>query len=485
MRLIRAGLKFRVELHADAEVVLRYFHGLDDPAVRRGAADDHACFCECLSVIVIELIAVAVAFIDMGNAIAARHLRALRDLARVAAEAQCAAHIDGAGLVRHEIDNLIEAVLVEFAGVCIRDAAHVAGILDDGNLHAEANAEVRDVALSCVLCGIDHTLDTAVAEAAWHKDTIAALEHFGSVFLRDELGINPIDLDLRAVLIAGMVECFDDGKICVMQFDIFADKTDGDGLFAAADLLYHAAPLGHIRLFCLEVQLAADNAGEIVFLQHNRCFVQHRDRHVFNNTVRFYVAEQGNLVENARIDRLIAAQDNDVRGDAHTLHFFYRVLGRFRLMLAGAFEVRHKRDMNEKGVFLTDLERNLTNGFEKRLAFDIACRAADLGDDDVCIRLVADAVNEVLDLVRDVRNDLNGLAKVLAAAFLVEDVPVDLAGREVGEFIQVFVDEALIVAEVKVGLCAILGHVNFAVLVRAHGARVNVDVRVKLLCGDL
>ena len=30
-----------------------------------------------------------------------------------------------------------------------------------------------------------------------------------------------------------------------------------------------------------------------------------------------------------------------------------------------------------------------------------------------------------------------------------------------------------------------LGHVNFAVLVRAHGARVNVDVRVKLLCGDL
>ena len=83
------------------------------------------------------------------------------------------------------------------------------------------------------------------------------------------------------------------------------------------------------------------------------------------------------------------------------------------------------------------------------------------------------------------RDDLNGLAKVLAAAFLVENVPVDLAGREVGEFIQVFVDEALVVAEVKVGLCAVLGHVNFAVLVRAHGARVNVDVRVKLLCGDL
>ena len=227
MRLIRAGLKFRVELHADAEVVLRHFHGLDDPAVRRGAADDHACFCECLSVIVIELIAVAVAFINMGNAIAARHLRALRDLARVAAEAQCAAHIDGAGLVRHEIDNLIEAVLVEFAGVCICDAAHVAGILDDGNLHTEANAEVRDVALSCVLCGINHTLDTAVAEAARHKDAITALEHFGSVFLRDELGIDPIDLDLCAVLIAGMVECFDDGKVCVMQFDIFADKANG------------------------------------------------------------------------------------------------------------------------------------------------------------------------------------------------------------------------------------------------------------------
>ena len=82
-------------------------------------------------------------------------------------------------------------------------------------------------------------------------------------------------------------------------------------------------------------------------------------------------------------------------------------------------------------------------------------------------------------------DNLNGLAKVLAAAFLVEDVPVDLAGREVGEFIQVFVDEALVVAKVKVGLCAVFCHIHFAVLVRAHGARINVDVRVELLCGDL
>lgn len=118
------------------------------------------------------------------------------------------------------------------------------------------------------------------------------------------------------------------------------------------------------------------------------------------------------------------------------------------------------------GVFLTDLERNLTNGFEKRLAFDIACRAADLGDDDVCIRLVADAVNEALDLVRDVRNDLNGLAKVLAAAFLIEDVPVDLPVVRLENLFNGLVDEALVVTEVKVGLCAVLGHINFAVLVR-------------------
>ena len=75
--------------------------------------------------------------------------------------------------------------------------------------------------------------------------------------------------------------------------------------------------------------------------------------------------------------------------------------------------------------------------------------------------------------------------QVFAPALLVQHVPVDLAGGEVGEAVEVFVDEALIVAEVEVRLASVLGDIDFAVLVRAHGARVHIDVRVKLLRGHL
>ena len=46
------------------------------------------------------------------------------------------------------------------------------------------------------------------------------------------------------------------------------------------------------------------------------------------------------------------------------------------------------------------------------------------------------------------------------------------------------VGEALVVAEVEVGLGAVVGHEDLAVLVRAHRAGIHVDVRVELHVGD-
>ena len=44
--------------------------------------------------------------------------------------------------------------------------------------------------------------------------------------------------------------------------------------------------------------------------------------------------------------------------------------------------------------------------------------------------------------------------------------------------------EALVVAQVKVGLGAIVGHENLAVLERAHGARIHVEVGIEFLQAD-
>ncbi|KAA8636912.1 hypothetical protein FZN37_004435 [Enterobacter hormaechei] len=39
-------------------------------------------------------------------------------------------------------------------------------------------------------------------------------------------------------------------------------------------------------------------------------------------------------------------------------------------------------------------------------------------------------------------------------------------------------------AKIEVGFCAVLGHKHFAVLERAHGARVDVDVGIEFEEGD-
>ena len=83
------------------------------------------------------------------------------------------------------------------------------------------------------------------------------------------------------------------------------------------------------------------------------------------------------------------------------------------------------------------------------------------------------------------RDDLHRAAAVHAFPFLLQHGPVDLAGGHVGAAVQVFVDEALVMAEVQVRLGAVVGHEDLAVLHRVHGPRVNIDVGVEFLHGDL
>ena len=157
-----------------------------------------------------------------------------------------------------------------------------------------------------------------------------------------------------------------------------------------------------------------------------------------------------------------------------------RVLRRLGLLLARRADERHQRDVDVADVVAADVEAELPDRLEEREDLDVADRAADLGDHDVDVvgRQPADAV---LDLVGDVRDHLHGLAEVVAPALGGEHGRVDRAGRGVGVAAQALVDEALVVAEVEVGLAAVVGDEHLAVLERVHRPGVDVDVRVELL----
>ena len=82
------------------------------------------------------------------------------------------------------------------------------------------------------------------------------------------------------------------------------------------------------------------------------------------------------------------------------------------------------------------------------------------------------------------RDDLDRAPEVVAAAFLGDDRLIDPAGRDVAELRQILVDEPLVVAQVQIGLGAVVGDEDLAMLVGRHRPRIDVDVRVELEDGD-
>ena len=182
---------------------------------------------------------------------------------------------------------------------------------------------------------------------------------------------------------------------------------------------------------------------------------------------------------------MVGAQDDDVGLDADPAQLLDRVLGGLGLELARGGQGGEQRDVDVQDVGPPDVLAHLADGLEERQRFDVADGPADLDDDDVRIAVAGDPRDPLLDLVGDVRDDLDRAAEVVAAALLGDDRLVDAAGRHVGELGQVLVDEALVVAEVEVGLGAVVGDEDLAVLVRAHRARIHVDIRIELEDGDL
>ena len=125
----------------------------------------------------------------------------------------------------------------------------------------------------------------------------------------------------------------------------------------------------------------------------------------------------------------------------------------------------------------------LADRLEERQRLDVADGAADLDDHHVAV--VGHRADRRLDLVGDVRDDLHRRAEVVAAALLLDHRLVDPAGGDVVLAGRDDVGEALVVAEVEVGLGAVVGDVDLAVLERRHRARVDVDVGVALHQRDL
>ena len=83
--------------------------------------------------------------------------------------------------------------------------------------------------------------------------------------------------------------------------------------------------------------------------------------------------------------------------------------------------------MDKQRIVPAHFKGKLTDGFEKWLAFNITCSAADFCDDDIRLRFFSYRINKVFDLVGNMGNNLDRFSQIISFAFLIQDIPVNLS----------------------------------------------------------
>lgn len=178
-----------------------------------------------------------------------------------------------------------------------------------------------------------------------------------------------------------------------------------------------------------------------------------------DNIGRRDVAEVANLAAGSLLQALSGSAEDDLGRKAEGAQIANTVLGRLGLLLLG--KDGDQTHEHEAEVVVSDAELELSEGLEEDAGFDVTDGAADLDKANVgCLsRIVdgnmSDALDPVLDLIGNVRDDLDGLAEVVSLALLGDDLAVNLAGGDVVVGRQFDGQEALVVAKVQVGLGAI------------------------------
>ena len=99
--------------------------------------------------------------------------------------------------------------------------------------------------------------------------------------------------------------------------------------------------------------------------------------------------------------------------------------------------------------------------------------------------MLGSAHNLFLNHVGDVGDDLNRCAEIFTAAFALQDFRINFPGCDIAVLVQVNINKPLIMAKVEVSLSTIIGDKHFTMLIRVHGAWVNVDIWIKFLNRNL
>ncbi len=82
-------------------------------------------------------------------------------------------------------------------------------------------------------------------------------------------------------------------------------------------------------------------------------------------------------------------------------------------------------------------------------------------------------------------DDLNRAAQIVTAPFLGDDIGIDSTRGHIVRLARRDTREALVMAQIQVRLCPIIGDIAFAMLIGAHRARIDIQIGIQFAQPDL
>src|SRR5205807_128519 len=117
------------------------------------------------------------------------------------------------------------------------------------------DAEIWDSLLAGDPGGPDLPFPAAAAEPAWDQNPAGALQPCAHLRIVDGLRVDPVDIDLAAVVDAGVPERLDHRQVSVLELYVLADERDPHATVGLARALRDRLPGAEIRSRGLDTEV--------------------------------------------------------------------------------------------------------------------------------------------------------------------------------------------------------------------------------------
>ncbi|MNH95387.1 hypothetical protein D3C73_480280 [compost metagenome] len=304
-------------------------------------------------------------------------------------------------------------------------------MLNDSDLHPEADPEERNFLLTSITDGADFTFNSPVTETARNQDAANAAQHLFHVLICNFFRMHPADLHVRIGVKARMGKRLNHTEVGVVQGHVFTDNGDLYRLLKLVDPVNQAFPLRHIRSRGSQLQVVDYDLIKPFFAKVQRHLVECIRITALHNRTRIDITEEGDFGFHIVRQLMLCTANDDIRLNPDTAKFFDTVLSRLGLHFTGSLDIRDQSNVNIHHVLASNITLDLADGFQERQTFDIPNRAPDLCNHDIRASFAASTVDTFFDLIRNMGNNLNCTPEILTTALFTDDRRIHLTGRYV------------------------------------------------------